>query len=267
MFEREVLELPAELRHTEAVRERSIEVAGLLRDAAALLGRQPVERPHVVETVGQLDDDDARVLGDREEQLAVALDLALLSRPARRQLGDLRQPVDDRGDLFPEFRFDVGERESRVLDDVVQETAGDGDRVELEVGEDLRHLDRVRDVRVAGVAQLAAMGALAEAVGAHEQLTIELVVERRLALAPSGNQLLHRRCRHSRPASAKLVYRPRPMITWSCTGMSSNRPAATSCSVTARSSGDGAGSPLGWLCTKITAAARSAIASRNTSRG
>ncbi len=29
------------------------------------------------------------------------------------------------------------------------------------------------------------------------------------------------------------------MITWSCTGMSSSRPAATSCSVTARSSGDG----------------------------
>ena len=32
--------------------------------------------------------------------------------------------------------------------------------------------------------------------------------------------------------------------------MSSKRPAATSCSVTARSSAEGAGSPLGWLCTR-----------------
>jgi hypothetical protein len=31
--------------------------------------------------------------------------------------------------------------------------------------------------------------------------------------------------------------------------------------------GDGVGSPLGWLCTRMIAAARSAIASRNTSRG
>ena len=94
--------------------------------------------------------------------------------------------------------------------------------------------------------QLAAMRRLAEPIGAHEQVAIELVVQRQLVLAPTRHQLhVHRRRRHNSPASAKLVYRPRPMITWSCTGMSSSRPAATSCSVTARSSADGAGSPLG----------------------
>ncbi len=40
MLEREVLELPPHLRHTEAVRERRVEIARLLRDAAALLLRQ-----------------------------------------------------------------------------------------------------------------------------------------------------------------------------------------------------------------------------------
>src|SRR2546422_4831876 len=34
-----------------------------------------------------------------------------------------------------------------------------------------------------------------------------------------------------------------PTITWSSTGMSSSRPASTSCLVTARSSADGVGSP------------------------
>ena len=44
-------------------------------------------------------------------------------------------------------------------------------------------------------------------------------------------------------------------------------PAATSCRVTARSSAEGVGSPLGWLCTTMIPAAASAIAARNTSRG
>src|SRR2546426_5700450 len=53
--------------------------------------------------------------------------------------------------------------------------------------------------------------------------------------------------RHSNPCSAKLRYASFPTITWSSTGMSSTRPASTSCLVTALSSADGVGSPDGWL--------------------
>ena len=83
MFERQILELPAEPSHTEAMGERRVEVARFLRDTARAFRRQPVERPHVVQAVGQLDDDDARVLGDRQQELAIALDLSLLRRAAR----------------------------------------------------------------------------------------------------------------------------------------------------------------------------------------
>ena len=48
------------------------------------------------------------------------------------------------GDLRPELRLDVGDGDVRVLDDVVDQTAGDRDGVELEVGEDLRDLDAMR---------------------------------------------------------------------------------------------------------------------------
>lgn len=206
VLEREVLQLPPQLRHTEAMRERRIEVTSLLRDALSLLGRQPIERPHVVQTVGELDDDDAQILRDREQQLAIALDLTLLRRTAGGQLRDLRQTVDDRGDLLPELRFDVGEREVRVLDDVVQQTARDGDRVELKIGEDLGDFDRVRDVRIAGIADLSAMRRLAVAIGAQQQLAVELVVQRKLVLSPSRHQFTHcSRRTHNRPASAKLV--------------------------------------------------------------
>ncbi len=172
-----------------------------------LLRRQILERPHVVQAVGELDDDDARVLGDREEQLAIALDLPLLRRSARRQLGDLREAVDDVGDRAPELLLHVGDRELRVLDDVVQQTGGDRHRIELQLGENLRDLDRVRDVRLARVAALAAVRLFAVAIGVHEQIAVELVVDRRLVFAPTRHHLADGRARggHRRPASAKLV--------------------------------------------------------------
>ena len=215
MFERQVLELPPELRHTEAVRERRVEVARFLRDALSFFRRKPVERPHVVQAVGELDDDDAQVLGDRQQELAIALDLPLLRRSAGRQLGDLRQPVDDRGDLLAELRLDVGEREVRVLDDVVQQPARDGDRIELEVGEDLRDFDGVRDVRIAGIANLAPVRRFAIPIGAQRAARGRAcrAAEARPRATQASVQRHRRRRRHNSPASAKLVYRPRPMIT------------------------------------------------------
>ena len=58
--EREVLELPLDLPDAEAVGQRRVDLHRLLRGADALLGRLGVERAHVVEAVGELDDDDAR---------------------------------------------------------------------------------------------------------------------------------------------------------------------------------------------------------------
>ena len=118
-------------------------------------------------------DDDARVLRDREQQLAVVLDLPLLRSSCSRQLADLRQAVDDRGDLLAELALDVGDRDRGVLDDVVDQPARDGDGVELQVGEDLRDLDAVRDVRLAGEALLPAVRLLAEPIGAREQVPVE----------------------------------------------------------------------------------------------
>ena len=90
MLERQVLELPSHLRHTEAMSERRVQIASLLGDAAPLFFGQIIERPHVVQAIGELDDDHPRVFGDRQKQFAIALDLPLLRRAARGKLGDLR---------------------------------------------------------------------------------------------------------------------------------------------------------------------------------
>src|SRR5947209_7443168 len=79
----EVLELGLHARHAEAVRQRRVDLAGLERDAAPLLRVQVLESPPVVQPVGELDDDDAGVLRDRQQKLAVVLRLLLRSEERR----------------------------------------------------------------------------------------------------------------------------------------------------------------------------------------
>ena len=191
VLEGEVLEFPPHLRHAEAMRERGIEVAGLLRDATLLLRGEKVERAHVVQPIRQLHDDDARVLRDREQELAVALHLPVLIRAAVGQLGDLRQSIDDGRDLLPELALDVVDRPRGVLDHVVNQPAGHRGRIELQVGEDLCDLDAVRDIRLTRIPRLPAMGFLGEAIGARQQFLVEAQV-RALVEAPVGNDFAQR---------------------------------------------------------------------------
>jgi len=106
-----------------------------------LLG-EIVERAHVVQPVRELDQDDADILRDREEQLSVVLDLPLLAR-LERDVADLRDAIDDPRDLLSELFRDVGHGDGRILHDIVDETAGDGARIETQLGQDLRDFDAV----------------------------------------------------------------------------------------------------------------------------
>src|SRR5207244_12989676 len=72
---------------------------------------------------------------------------------------------------------------------------------------------------------------------------------------------------HHRPSSAMLVQRPRPITTWSRTRMPTSSPAWRRRWVMAQSSADGVGSPLGWLWTRMSAAAAARMAGAKTSRG
>ena len=99
-LEREVLELPLERVDAEPVRERRVHLerlAGLLR---LLLLPEVLDRPHVVEAVGELDEDDADVLRHRDDHLPVVLGLRLLTA-LERDPGQLRDALDELGDLGP----------------------------------------------------------------------------------------------------------------------------------------------------------------------
>ena len=134
---------------------------------------QRVERAHVVEAVGQLDQDHPDVGGHRDHHLAVVLGLLLVAA-LEGDAGELRDAVDELGDLVAEVLAHVVERRARVLDRVVQQRRADRLGVEAHARADLRHADRVRDELLARLAPLVGV-ALA---GERERLADALEVDR-----------------------------------------------------------------------------------------
>ena len=65
-----------------------------------------------------------------------------------------------------------------VFDDVVEEPRGDGDHVELHVGEEIGHLERVDEVRFTGMADLSLVLERGEDIRPPEQLYVGLGVGR-----------------------------------------------------------------------------------------
>ena len=63
-------------------------------------------------------------------------------------------------------------RGERVLDDVVEQAGGDAHGVELHVGEDVGDLERMDEIRLAGMADLSLVLQGREHVGPPEQLEV-----------------------------------------------------------------------------------------------
>ena len=181
------------LRDAEPVRERRVDLHRLARlVVAALLGRQRRERPHVVQPVGELDEDDADVLGHRDEHLAQVVGL-LLGERLELDLAELGDAVDEVGDLVAEALADLVERDVGVLDDVVQQRGLERGGVQVQLGEDERDLERVVDERLAALAHLALVRLPGELVGLVETGEVGVRVVR-----PDLRFYLFEGCRQSR---------------------------------------------------------------------
>ena len=101
--EGQILQLLPHLLHTHAAGERRIDVECLLGDAAAGRRRHEFQRAHVVQAVGELDQQHADVVGDRQQQLAQVLGLLGLARDEFQPL-QLGEALDQRADLMAEDR-------------------------------------------------------------------------------------------------------------------------------------------------------------------
>ncbi len=120
------------------------------------IGGQRRQGTHVVQSVGELDDDHADVAAHREEHLA-QVERLLAVHGIDVDVGELGHAVHKIGDSRAEERRDVRERGGGVLDRVVQQCRANYVAVHLELGQDDGHLYRMVDVGLAATALLRAM--------------------------------------------------------------------------------------------------------------
>src|SRR5882724_4602470 len=169
--EGQVLELGLHLGHAQPMRQGRVDVECLLGDLLAPVGRQVVERAHVVEPVGELDHEHAEVARHRDEHLPEVLGLTLLAR-GEGQLADLGDAVDELRDLAAELALEVGLGRGGVLQDVVEQAGGHGGDVHLEVDEEVGDLEGMAEVRLAGGALLPLVRGGRKPIGASEDVEI-----------------------------------------------------------------------------------------------
>ena len=154
--QRQVLELVLDLLHSQPVGQRGVDVHGLLGHTLLLVLWEGGQGPHVVEAVGQLDYQDAEVLGERNQHLPHAGRLLLLPGVEVEQL-QLGHAVHDQPDLRAEVPLQVLEADGCVLHGIVEEGGHHRGVVEPLAGDDGCHRHRMVDVRLAGLAGLPGM--------------------------------------------------------------------------------------------------------------
>ena len=162
-LERQFLELDAHQIHAEAVGDGGVEVQRFAGDQAALLQRHDADGAHVVQAVGELDENHAQIARRRHRHLLEVLGLRFGARlEDRRQLGDA---VDDFRHVAPEGVDERLLRHAGVFEHVVQHGGGDGLRVHAHGRQDVGDRQGMRDVAVAGAPELAGVGFGGEAAG------------------------------------------------------------------------------------------------------
>ncbi len=177
VLQRQILQLPLGLLHAEAVGDGGVDLHRLKGLGALLLRRLIGHGAHVVQTVGDLDEDDADVLGHRHEHLAQILHLLLfLGRVLHaRQLGDALHDVRDGR---AEAVGNVGVGHAGVLDHVMQQRRDDRVLVQPKVNGDVRRRDAVRHVGRAVLAHLPGVRRARHIVGGADALHVHGVAAR-----------------------------------------------------------------------------------------
>ena len=189
VFERQVLQLAFQSVQPELVGKRGVEVGRFFRYPFA--GFLPVcvfDLPHDVHAVGNHDEDDAHVFGERKQQAPEIL--ASHAGGLFIKFLDAVQAADDAGHVFAEFFFHVFRSAVAATDACVHHHADDGsagqpdfrghDECGLHVVEDGVHAEHIPLDEVAAGGfdkvcfQLFAVVGAEDIVGKFEKLFVEL---------------------------------------------------------------------------------------------
>ena len=176
VVEAQVLELVLDLVEAEAVGQRRIDVERLAGDLVLLAGEHGAEGAHVVQAVGDLDEDDTDIVAHREQELLECLGLERRSL-AEDAAADLGEALHDVGHLGAEEVGDVLVGIVGVLLHVVQQGGAYGGGAEAYLlAYYLRHDDGVHDIRFTREPSHTAVGLLGKVEGLGDYLDLLAMV-------------------------------------------------------------------------------------------
>ncbi len=217
VLEAEVFEFPFDLPDAEPVGQRREDLQRLAGDALLLFRLHRGQGAHVVQSVGQLDDDDADIAGHGDQHLAQVLGLLVLQVGAQLgQFADLGLALHDPPHVRAELRLDHGEGHAfHVFYRVVEKARRDGVGVQAQLRQDVRHRHRMGDVRLAALAVDPLVGVAGKGVSGFEfvpffwrALRDQRAEEFHAVHAPQHSESLERRLSPVAlpPAAAKTGY-------------------------------------------------------------
>ncbi len=169
--ERTVFQFPLDDADAEPVCQWREDFQSHLSDTRLFDWRLETQGPHVVQAVGNLDDQDPVVLGQGDDQLAQRLRLGCIAEP---HLVELGHAVNDVGDLRAESLGGGIQGIAGVLDGVVQQGGNDRGGVHPELGEDPGDRQRMGDVRIAAMSRLTGMQPVRHVIGVDDKADIGL---------------------------------------------------------------------------------------------
>ena len=150
-LEREVFELGFDLVESKAVGQGRVHEQSFRGDLELLVARHGIQRAHVVQAVGEFDEDHPDVVAEGEQHLAEVLRLGrggVVKDP-----GYFGEPVDDLALFGAKQVLDVLQGDVGVLYGVVQQSTHNGGGAQPHFfGHDARHGNGVVDVRLPGFA-------------------------------------------------------------------------------------------------------------------
>ena len=100
--------------------DRCVDIKRFLRDAFAFLGLEILHGSHIVQTVGELYENDPYVRCHREDHFAYILSLLLFAGKIA-DVRDLCKAVNQEGDLVAEIRSDRFEIDKGILDHIMEQ--------------------------------------------------------------------------------------------------------------------------------------------------
>ena len=201
--QRQILKLGFDPPDSESARDRGVDVQRLGGDPLPLLLPEKVKCPHVVQPIGELDQDDPGVVGHRDDHLANVFRLVGF-RGTELHTAQLGEAVDHPAHIPAEPPLQILVRDFGVLDHVVEEAASDGDDVELQIREDPGHLERMVQIGLARETDLSLMRLGGHHVGRAEQVEIGVGLVR---ADPVPNRL---EPNHRLPVSRFTLFSPYP---------------------------------------------------------